>query len=63
MGGCPGRDDTFLEKLLFVDLSKAKSFYRDGRLSGWGIGTLLEKRLFVDLPKAKKFYRDGRLSG
>ena len=41
--------------MLFVDLSKANSFYRDGS----GVGTLIEKLLFVDLSKANSFYRDG----
>ena len=45
--------------MLFVDLSKAKSFYRDGS----GVGTLIENLLFVDLSKAKAFYRDGPVSG
>ena len=41
--------------MLFVDLPKANSFYRDGS----GVGTLIEKLLFVDLSKANSFYRDG----
>ena len=45
--------------MLFVDLSKANSFYRDGS----GVGTLIEKLLFVDLSKAKSFYRDGPVPG
>ena len=36
MGRCLDGEGTLLQKLLFVDLSKAEEFYRDGPVSGWG---------------------------
>ena len=60
MGGCPGRDDTFLEKLLFVDLSKAKSFYRDGPVSGWGKHIALETAFCRSIKAPNHFIEMGR---
>ena len=42
MGRCLDGEGTLIEKLLFVDLSKAKAFYRDGPVSGWGRHIALE---------------------
>ena len=48
--------------MLFVDLSKAKEFYRDGPVSGWG-RHIASETVFVDLSKATECYRDGPVSG